>query len=195
MLHLHVPARKQCLCSDEHGGVIQSSPCGKINLCLMIMFFLLHTVRGLTALPLHTHPRTYTSEEAAEGRTAHNNVSLSHFFFCLPLSYHTCTFSLFPLFSLSLSPIPRSLSPPSPSSSPESCSHKKRLLRCIQNISSQVTYEKIEGNEVMEGGREKRRRRITGRRSTGRWRKIWRREEGGRGKGGGGDEGDGGGGS
>jgi hypothetical protein len=39
-----------------------------------------------------------------------------------------------------------------------------------------VTYETIEGNEVMEGGREKR-RRITGRRSTGRWRKRWRREE------------------
>lgn len=116
MLHLHVPAMKQCLCSDEHGGVIQSSPCGKINLCLMIMFFLLHTVRGLTALPLHTHPpthtRTYTPEEAAQGRTAHNNVSLSHFFFCLPLSYHTCTFSLFPLFSLSLFSL--SLAPFSP---------------------------------------------------------------------------------
>lgn len=58
-----------------------------------------------------------------------------------------------------------------------------------------MTHEKIEGNEVMEGGREK--RRITGRRSTGRWRKRWRRrrEEGGRGKGGGEDGGDGGGGS
>lgn len=158
----------------------------------------MHTVKNIRSE--HTHQWRLLRG----GRLIIMSLSLTSFSVFHSLTTHVRSLS-FPFSHYLSSPYPSlpfplpCLIPLSPSSSPEPCSHKKRLIRCLQNISSQVTHEKIEGNEVMEGGREKRRRRrrITGRRITGKWRKRWRRrrEEGGRGKGGGEDGGDGGGGS